>query len=116
MKRALSIPVVANGGLWTIGDIRACLEETECDAAMIGAGAMRDPGLAERWRDSLAGARDPRPSPRRDRLAFAHIYARAAGGPAVFGFLEYFVLRSRVLAFRIRRRGRRPRGEGHAGR
>ncbi len=43
---AISIPVVANGDIWTPGDARRCREASACQALMIGRGAVVDPGLA----------------------------------------------------------------------
>lgn len=46
VRKSLSIPVVANGDIWTIDDFRRCREETGCEHFMIGRGAMADPHLA----------------------------------------------------------------------
>lgn len=45
VRERLRIPVVANGDLWTVGDLRRCREETGCRHFMIGRGALADPGL-----------------------------------------------------------------------
>lgn len=46
VRRALSIPVVANGEIWTIDDFRRCRDETGCEHFMIGRGALANPRLA----------------------------------------------------------------------
>ena len=44
-RDALSIPVVANGGVKSIEDERRCLETTHAQAVMVGLGLLADPGL-----------------------------------------------------------------------
>lgn len=46
IRRAVRIPVVANGEIWTPGDARRCLDISGCDSVMIGRGMVSDPGLA----------------------------------------------------------------------
>lgn len=45
VRRALDLPVVANGDLWTLDDLRRCRDETDCLHYMLGRGAMADPTL-----------------------------------------------------------------------
>jgi tRNA-dihydrouridine synthase C len=53
IRRAVKIPVVANGEIWTPDDAARCKEISGCDALMIGRGMVSDPGLALaiRWPD-----------------------------------------------------------------
>jgi tRNA-dihydrouridine synthase C len=37
---------VANGEVWTVADAERCLQESGCDALMLGRGLVGDPGLA----------------------------------------------------------------------
>ena len=51
IREAVGIPVVANGDLWTVADVRRCLAVSGCDAVMLGRGMVTDPGLALAIRD-----------------------------------------------------------------
>ncbi len=46
VRQNLSIPVVANGDLWTIDALRRCRDETGCDHFMLGRGALANPFLS----------------------------------------------------------------------
>lgn len=46
VRSRLSVPVVANGEIWTIDDLRRCRDETGCQHFMLGRGALADPTLA----------------------------------------------------------------------
>ena len=46
IRSVVSIPVVANGEIWTVHDARRCIEASGCDMLMLGRGAVADPGLA----------------------------------------------------------------------
>ena len=45
IRAAVTIPVVANGEIWTVDDARRCREVSGCNMLMIGRGAVVDPGL-----------------------------------------------------------------------
>ena len=45
VRARLQIPVVANGEIWTIDDLRRCRDETGCQHFMLGRGAVTDPTL-----------------------------------------------------------------------
>ena len=46
IKEAVSVPLVANGEIWTVDDARRCREASGCQALMLGRGIVTDPGLA----------------------------------------------------------------------
>ncbi|MBS0506108.1 MAG: tRNA-dihydrouridine synthase [Proteobacteria bacterium] len=46
IRAAVSIPVVANGEIWTVADALRCRSVSGCDALMLGRGMVADPGLA----------------------------------------------------------------------
>ena len=45
IRAAVSIPVVANGEIWTVADARRCRDVSGCNTLMIGRGAVVNPGL-----------------------------------------------------------------------
>lgn len=58
IRAAVSIPVVANGEIWTVADAQRCREVSGCDALMLGRGIVADPGLARAIRAADAGQPD----------------------------------------------------------
>lgn len=58
VRRALGLPVVANGDIWTFDDFRRCQDETGSTHFMLGRGALANPGLAAQVATELGlGAR-----------------------------------------------------------
>lgn len=63
VKQAISIPVIGNGDVISPETARQMLDETGCDAIMIGRGAKGDPFLFDRIRAALMGGDVPAPTP-----------------------------------------------------
>lgn len=59
IKRAVQIPVLANGDVTTAEGALDLLDKTGCDGVMIGRGALGDPWLFERVRAALLGEKPP---------------------------------------------------------
>lgn len=45
VRRNLDIPVVANGEIWSVDDLRRCQDQSGCEHFMVGRGALAEPGL-----------------------------------------------------------------------
>lgn len=59
VRAQLGIPVVANGEIWTVEDLKRCRDVTGCAHFMLGRGAVADPTLAQAaaWELGVPGAR-----------------------------------------------------------
>ena len=67
IRAAVSVPVVANGEIWTVEDAQRCRAVSGCDALMLGRGMVADPGLARALRAADAG------QPGTDTVAWAEL-------------------------------------------
>jgi nifR3 family TIM-barrel protein len=64
-KRAIRIPVLGSGDIWTAVDARRMLTETGCDAVLVARGACGNPWIFAELRASERGEAPP-PPPTRD--------------------------------------------------
>lgn len=55
VRAAVSIPIIANGEVWTAADFRQCQIESGCQDVMIGRGALADPLLPRKIRGEATG-------------------------------------------------------------
>ncbi len=81
VKQATSLPVIGNGDVKTPEDAKRMVDETGCDAVMVGRGSFGNPWLFGRAQRLLDGAVDPGPEPTpRERIetAIAHLHEVAA--------------------------------------
>lgn len=70
LRRELSIPVVGNGDVWYAADALRMMEETRCDAVMIGRPALRNPWIFRQIGELMAGREPFTPS---GRDVFRHL-------------------------------------------
>lgn len=64
VKRAVKVPVVGNGDIWSPADAKAMMHETGCDAIMIGRAALGNPWIFTRTVHYLeTGELLPEPKP-----------------------------------------------------
>lgn len=55
VRRSLGIPVVANGEIWTLDDLRRCQDDTGCEHFMVGRGALARPWIVGEMRAAVSG-------------------------------------------------------------
>ncbi|MEA4911881.1 MAG: tRNA dihydrouridine synthase DusB [Oscillospiraceae bacterium] len=68
VKRAVRIPVVGNGDVFTSDDALRMFEATGCDAVMVGRGALGNPFLFRTLATAVHGEAAPAPPTARERM------------------------------------------------
>jgi tRNA-dihydrouridine synthase B len=96
LVRAVDVPVLASGDLYTAQDAARCLTETGCAGVMFARGALTDPGVFQRLRNILRGGEAaPRTAGDLARAALRHIELSREldGTPRAFRALRAFLPR-----------------------
>ncbi|MHC1700976.1 MAG: tRNA dihydrouridine synthase [Humidesulfovibrio sp.] len=96
LVRAVPIPVLASGDLFTAEAAARCLAETNCAGVMFARGALTDPMIFQRLKDILAG-RESAPRTAESLAAAAALHIRLArnldGTPRALRALRAFLPR-----------------------
>ena len=59
----MTVPVIANGGIYSAEDALVMLEKTDCDGLAVGQGALGNPFIFREISDALSGRQVIKPEP-----------------------------------------------------
>ncbi len=76
IRSAITIPVIANGEIWSLADFLRCQQVSGCDSFMLGRGLLACPDLARQIKAHLAGE-EYIPMPWRQTRQLLYEYYRA---------------------------------------
>ncbi len=98
VRSAVGIPVIGNGDVMEPAGALRMMEETSCDAVMVGRGAVGNPWLFSRAVAMLERGTDPGPPSRADRLALVieHLDLMVGAKGERYGVME---MRKHIVAY-----------------
>ena len=76
VKQAVDVPVIGNGDVTCGADAVAMVEQTGCNAVMIGRGAQGNPWIFAQVKAALSGQTEPEQPTIEERVAMAHKHAK----------------------------------------
>lgn len=100
LKKAVGIPVVGNGDVFSGEDAARMLDSTGCDAVMVGRASMGNPGIFSEINEYLENRRPAKPLTAREQLSMARRHAELMA--AEFGPKRGAVKMRKFLAWYVR--------------
>lgn len=98
VRRSRSIPVIANGDIWSRDDFERCREMTGCEHFMIGRGALADPSLVATLAGKALGTNDAWDAWFRRFLHWCDFYGETKPGYAVRRIKQWLNIARKIRA------------------